>query len=110
MVYNSFYMASLLYVTTATSLTYKVWDALRKSVVNAILPKMGINNAYRSVTFAMTNCCGIGIDHLAAIQCYRWMKYLMGHLHCKSNRGQLMKMLIEFTYSSQAMRNINQPF
>jgi hypothetical protein len=45
----------------------------------------------------MKNVGGLGLDHLSAAQGVGWMQYLMGHLCCKSNTGQLMKMLIKFT-------------
>jgi hypothetical protein len=50
--YNSYYMASIYYGTAETSLTYKECEEIQRPVVNAILPKMGINrNTARTVVF-----------------------------------------------------------
>ena len=75
MAYNSFYMSSLSYGgTSATPLTYKECEEIRKPVVNAILlPKMGINrNAPRAVTFTTSNFGGLGLDHLAEFTVRKW--------------------------------------
>jgi hypothetical protein len=38
------------------------------------------------------------LDHLTAVQGFGRMQYLMGHLRCKNNTGQLLKILIDFTH------------
>jgi hypothetical protein len=43
MAYKSYYMESLSYGTAATSLDIKECEAIQRPVINAILPKMGVN-------------------------------------------------------------------
>jgi hypothetical protein len=98
MAYNSFYMPSLAYGTPATYLTLAECTILQKPVVNAILPKMGINRkAPRSVVFGTSTYGGFELDHLVAVKLFRCIQYLMGHLLCQEGTLKLMKMLIEFT-------------
>jgi hypothetical protein len=37
------------------------------------------------------------MDHLAVVQGFGWLQYLMGHLRCEDGMGTLIKMLVEFT-------------
>jgi hypothetical protein len=52
MEYNLYYMASLSYGTTATSLNVKECEDIQRPVLNAILPKMGVSrNTARNIVF-----------------------------------------------------------
>jgi hypothetical protein len=56
MAYDAYYMPSLAYGTTATTLSYKECEDVQRAVVAAILPKMGIvRNAARNVVFGRQN-------------------------------------------------------
>jgi hypothetical protein len=59
---------------------------------------MGINRkAPRAVVFGTSKYGGSELDHLAAVQGFGWIQYLMGHLRCQDGTGKLMQILIEFT-------------
>jgi hypothetical protein len=97
-VYNCYYMPSIGYGTPATTVSFKECDDLQKPIVNAILPKMGITSkAPRAVVFRTTRYGGIGLDYLAVVQSHGQLQYLLGHLRCKDNTGQLIRMVMEFT-------------
>jgi hypothetical protein len=69
MAYSSFYMASLGYGTAAKSISMEECKEIRNIPVNAILPKMGINqNTKREVVFGTTKYGRLGLNHLAAVQ------------------------------------------
>jgi hypothetical protein len=52
MAYGAYYMPSLVYVTPATTLSYKECEDVQRAVVATILPKMGIvRNSARKVVF-----------------------------------------------------------
>jgi hypothetical protein len=90
MVYNSYYMASLSYGTTATSLDIKECEAIQRPVVNAILPKMGVNrNTARTVVFGTSKYGGLVLDHLAAVQGCAQLQYLIGSLRTHDTTGDL---------------------
>jgi hypothetical protein len=73
-------------------------DDLKKTVANAILPKMGITSeAPRAVVLGTARYGGIGLDHLAAVQSHGQLQYLCGHLRCKDTTGQLIRMIMDFT-------------
>jgi hypothetical protein len=98
MAYNSYYMASLSYGTTATSLDIKECEAIQRPVVNAILPKMGVNrNMARTVVFGTRKYGGLGLDHLAAIQGFAQLQYLIGSLSNQDTTGDMYQMLLEYT-------------
>jgi hypothetical protein len=60
MAYNSYYMESLSYDTTTTSLDIKECEARQRPVVNVILPKMGVNrNTARIVVFGTSKYGGL---------------------------------------------------
>jgi hypothetical protein len=64
MAYNSCYMASFCYGTAATSLHMEECKEIQKPPVNAILPKMGINqNTKIEVVFGTTKYGGLGLTH-----------------------------------------------
>jgi hypothetical protein len=97
MAYNSCYMASLEYGTAATSLSMDECKEIQKTPVNAILPKMGINrNTKREVLFGTTKYGGLGLTHVAAVQGYGQLQYLLGHLRSDDTSGTLHQMLMEF--------------
>jgi hypothetical protein len=78
MVYNSFYMPILAYGTPATSLTLTECTILQKPIFNTILPKMGINlKSPRAIVFGTSKYGGSELDHLAAVQGFGWIQYLM---------------------------------
>jgi hypothetical protein len=98
MAYNAFYMPSLGYGTPTTTLMKKECEKIQRMVVNAILPKMGIARSVpRSVVFATAQFGGLGLTHLAALQCHTHLQYLLGHLRCDDATGRLMQMLLEYT-------------
>jgi hypothetical protein len=69
MAYNSYYMASLSYGPDATYLNVKKFEDIQRLVVNAILPKIGVNrNTASNVAFGTCKYGGIGLYHLAAVQ------------------------------------------
>jgi hypothetical protein len=47
--------------------------------------------------FGRSKYGGFERDYLAAVQGFRWLQYLMGHLRCQDGTGKLMQMLIEIT-------------
>jgi hypothetical protein len=96
--YNCYYMASLFYGTAATSMNLKECEELQMPVVNAILPKIGINrNTSRSVIFGTSKYDGLGLDHLAAVQGFGQLQYLIGSLRTQDTTGDLYQMLLEYT-------------
>jgi hypothetical protein len=96
--YNSYYMASLSYGTAATSLDIKEYEEIQRPVVNAILPKMGINrNTARSVVFDTSKYGGLGLDHLEAVQGLGQLQYMIGSLRTQYNTGDIYQMLLEYT-------------
>jgi hypothetical protein len=98
MAYNSCYMASLGYGTAETSLSMDECKEIQKPPVNAILPKMGIKqNTKREVVFGTTKYGGLGLAHLAAVQGYGQLQYLIGHLRSDDTLRTLYWILMEFT-------------
>jgi hypothetical protein len=96
--YNSYYIASLSYGTAATSLDIKECEDIKRPVVNTILPKMGINrNTARSVVFGTIKYGRLGLDHLAAVQGFGQLQYLIGSLRTQDTTGDLYQMLLEYT-------------
>jgi hypothetical protein len=96
--YNSYYMVSLSYGTAATSLDIKECEEIQRPVVNAILPKMGINrNTARSVAFGTRKYGGLGLYHLAAVQGFGHLQYLIGRLRTQDTTGDLYQMFLEYT-------------
>jgi hypothetical protein len=86
--YNSFYVPSLGYDTAATTLTKKYCEEIQKSVVNAIIPKMGIVRlAPRAVVFGTSQFGGLGFTYLTALQAHTILQYLLGHLRCGDAAG-----------------------
>jgi hypothetical protein len=91
MAYGAYYLPSLAYGTPATTISYKECEDLQRAVVAAILPKMEIvRNAARKVVFGTSKYCGLGLDHLATIQNYSRLQYLIGHIRSKSITSKLI--------------------
>jgi hypothetical protein len=96
--YSSYYISSLSYGTAATSLDIKECEEIQRPVINAILPKMGINrNTARSAVFGTSKYVGLGIDHLAAVQGFGQMQYMIGSLWTQNTTGNMYQMLLEYT-------------
>jgi hypothetical protein len=91
-------MASLSYSTAATYLDIKECEAIQRPVVNAILPKLGVNrNTARTVVFGTSKYGGLGLDHLAAVQGFAQLQYLIGSLRTQDTTGDLYQILLEYT-------------
>jgi hypothetical protein len=98
MAYGAYYFPSLAYGTPAITLSYKECEDVQRAVVAAILPKMGIvRNAARKVVFGSAKYCGLGIDHLATIQNYSRLQYLIGHTRSKSITSKLIRQKLDYT-------------
>jgi hypothetical protein len=98
MAYGANYLPSLAYGTPATTLSYKECEDVQRAVVAAILPKIGIvRNAARKVLFGTAKYCGLGINHLATIQNYSRLQYLIGHIRSKSITSKLIRQQLDYT-------------
>jgi hypothetical protein len=98
MAYGVYYLPRLAYGTPATTLSYKECEDVQRAVVIAILPKMGIvRNAARKVVFGSAKYCGLGLDHLATIQNYSRLQYLIGHIRSKSITSKLIHQQLDYT-------------
>jgi hypothetical protein len=91
-------MPSLAYGTPATTLSYKECEYVQREVIAAILPKMGIvRNAARKVVFGTAKYCDMGLDHLATIQNYSRLQYLIGHIRSKIITSKLIRHQLYYT-------------
>jgi hypothetical protein len=98
MAYNSYTMASISYGTAAISLTYKECEEIQRPVVNAILPKMGIDrNTARAVVFGTSKYGRLCLDRLSAVQGFAKLQYLIGSLRTQDTTGDFYQMLLEYT-------------
>jgi hypothetical protein len=98
MAYGAYYMPNLAYGTPSNTLSYETCEVVQGAVVAAILPKMGIvRNAARKVVFGSEKYCGLGLDHLATIQNYSRLQYLIGHIRSKSITSKLIHQKSEYT-------------
>jgi hypothetical protein len=98
MAYSAYYMPILAYDTPATTLSYKECEDVQRAVVAPILPKMGIiQNAARKVVFGSAKYCGLGLDHLATIQNYSRLQYLIGHIRSKNISSKLTRQQLDYT-------------
>jgi hypothetical protein len=98
MAYGAYLLPSLAYGTPATTLLYKECEYVQRVVVAAILPKMGIAcNAARKVVFGSAKYCGLGLDHLATIQNYSRLQYLIGDIRSKSITRKLICQQLDYT-------------
>jgi hypothetical protein len=98
MAYGAYYLPSLAYGTPATTLSYKECEDVQRAVIAAILPKMGIiRNAARKVVFGTAKYGGLGLDHLATIQNYSRLQYLIGHIRSKSITSKLIRQHLDYT-------------
>jgi hypothetical protein len=70
----------------------------KRAVVTAILPKIGfVRNAARKVVFGSAKYCGLGLDHLATVQNYSRLQYLIGHIRSKNITTKLIRQKIDYT-------------
>jgi hypothetical protein len=91
-------MASLSYVTAATSLNLKECEDMQRPVVNAILPKMGVHrNSPRNVVFSTCKYGRLGLDHLTAVQGLGQLQYLIGSLRTQDTTGDLYQIILKYT-------------
>jgi hypothetical protein len=98
MAYGAYYLPSLAYGTSTTTLSYKECEDVQRAVIAAILPKMGIvRNAARKVVFGTPKYGGLGLDHLATIQNYSRLQYLIGHIRSKSITSKLIRQQLDYT-------------
>jgi hypothetical protein len=59
---------------------------------------MGINrNTARTVVFGTSKYGGLGLDHVAAVQGFVQLQYLIGSLSTQDTTGDLYQMLLEYT-------------
>jgi hypothetical protein len=59
---------------------------------------MGIvRNAARNVVFGTAKYCSLGLDHLATIQYYLRLQYLIGHIRSKSITSKLIRQQLNYT-------------
>jgi hypothetical protein len=59
---------------------------------------MGINRSTsRSVVFGTSKYGGLGLDHLAAVQGFGQLQYVIGSLRTQDTTGDLYQMLLEYT-------------
>jgi hypothetical protein len=98
MAYGAYYLPSLAYGTPTTTLSYKECEYFQRAVIAAILPKMGmVRNAARKVVFGTAKYGGLGLDHLATIQNYSRLQYLIGHSRSKSVTSKLTHQQLDYT-------------
>jgi hypothetical protein len=98
MAYGTYYLPSLAYGTPATTLSNKECEDVQRAVIAAILPKMGIvRNAARKVVLGTSKYGGLGLDHLATIQNYSRLQYLIGHIRSKSITRKLICQQLDYT-------------
>jgi hypothetical protein len=98
MAYCAYYIPSLAYVNPSTTLSYKECEDIQRPVVSAILPKMGIvRNDAKTVVFGSAKYCGLGLDHLATVQNFSRLQYLIGHIRSKSITRKLMRQRLDYT-------------
>jgi hypothetical protein len=89
--YGAYFLPCLAYGTPATTLSYKECEDVQRAVIAAILPKIRIvRNAAQKVMFGTTKYGGLGLDHLATIQNYSRVQYLIGHIRSKSITSKLI--------------------
>jgi hypothetical protein len=88
----------LAYGTPATTLSYKECEDVYRAVVAVILPKMVIvRNAARKIVFGTAKCFSLGLDHLATIQNYSRLQYLIGHIRSKIITSKLIRQQLDYT-------------
>jgi hypothetical protein len=98
MVYDAYYLPSLSYGTPTTTLSYKECKDVQSAVIAVILPKMGIvRNATRKFVFGTATYGGLRLDHLATIQNYSRLQYLIGHIRSKSITSKFIRQQLDYT-------------
>jgi hypothetical protein len=59
---------------------------------------MGIvRNAARKVVFGLAKYCGLGLDHLATVQNFSRLQYLIGHIRSKNITSKLIHQHLDYT-------------
>jgi hypothetical protein len=97
MTYGAYYIPSLAHGTPATTLSCKECEDIQRPMVSAILPKMGIIcNAARTF-FWSAKYCVLGIDHLATVQNFSRLQYIIGHIRSKSIKSKLILHQLDYT-------------
>jgi hypothetical protein len=90
MAYNLYYMESISYGTAATFINIKECEEIQT--------KMGISrNTVRTMVFGTSKYGGLGLDHLAAVQGFAQLQYLIGSLRTQDTTGNMYQMLLEYT-------------
>jgi hypothetical protein len=98
MAYGAYYLPSLAYGTPANTLSYKECEDVEREVVAAILIRMGIvRNAARKVMSGSAKYSSLGLDHLAIIQNYSCLQYLIVHIRSKSITSKLIRQQLYYT-------------
>jgi hypothetical protein len=98
MAYGAYYIPSLEYGASEATLSYKECEDVQWAVVAAILPKMGIvRYAARKVVFGSAKYCILGLDHLATVQNYSRLQYLIGNIRSKSITSKLIRQQLDYT-------------
>jgi hypothetical protein len=78
--------------------------------VNAILPKMGIDqNTKRELVFGKMKYGGLDLTYLAAVQGYRQLYYLLGNLRSDDTSGTLYQILMDSYDFDKYEKNILTP-
>jgi hypothetical protein len=94
----TYYLTSLVYGTYTTTLSFKECEDVQRAVIAAILPKMGIvRDAARKVVIGTAKYGGIGLDHLATIQNYLCLQYLIGHIRSKIITSKIIRQQLDYT-------------
>jgi hypothetical protein len=89
---GAYYLPSLAYGTPTTTLSYKECEDVQRAAIAASLPNMGVVcNAARKVVFGTAKYGGLGLDHLATIQNYSRLQYLIAHIRSKSITSKLTR-------------------
>jgi hypothetical protein len=98
MAYGAYYLLILEYGTPTTTLSNKECEDIQRAVIAAILPKMGIvRNAIRKVMFGTAKYGGLGLNHVATIQNYSRLQYLIGHIRSKIINSKLIHQQLDYT-------------
>jgi hypothetical protein len=96
--YLSLYLPSIGYGMCATVISTKECEDIQRTVISAILLKIGINRkAAHIVVFGTAQFGGLGLDHLDRLKGHSRLHYLMDHLHYGNHTGQLTRILLEYT-------------
>jgi hypothetical protein len=91
-------MIRLVYGTPSTTLSYEECEDNQRPVVLVILPKMSIvHNSARKFVFGSTTYCGLGLDHLATVQNFSRLQYIIGRIRRKIITSKLFRKQLDYT-------------